>query len=68
MSSLVECVPNFSEGNNQEVRCWWVGGRRWGACLLGGLGTASGQKGRPLSAHRDTAVSVGDFDVTGPRW
>ena len=22
MSRLVECVPNFSEGNNQEVRAW----------------------------------------------
>lgn len=23
MSQLVECVPNFSEGNNQEVRLLW---------------------------------------------
>lgn len=27
MSRLVECVPNFSEGNNQEVRGPWERGR-----------------------------------------
>lgn len=38
MSQLVECVPNFSEGNNQEVRCWGAKhvaqGREKGGCLI----------------------------------
>lgn len=52
MSRLVECVPNFSEGNNQEVRCQ---GDRWGAAQGArsqssapcGFGTIFSQKGPP---------------------
>lgn len=45
MSQLVECVPNFSEGNNQEVSAGAAGHRAWGeeegVCLAWGWGVSS---------------------------
>lgn len=45
MSQLVECVPNFSEGNNQEVRCREAGqgarGKGKGVCFVWGRGVSS---------------------------
>lgn len=58
MSQLVECVPNFSEGNNQEVSAGAAGHRAWGeeegVCLAWGWGGLfSGMNCLLWSAHRE---------------
>lgn len=69
MSRLVECVPNFSEGNNQEVRCQGGSARGVGQGARGPLGVGLGVsylKGD--TSHQPQRhvcpVSVGNLEVT----
>lgn len=65
MSRLVECVPNFSEGNNQEVRCW--GAAQGARGLLGaGLGVSSlkGDTSLQPQLRHVCPMSVGNLEVT----
>lgn len=64
MSRLVECVPNFSEGNNQEVRC--RGAAQGARGLLGAGSGASSLKGDTSSQPQRHVcpVSVGNLEVT----